>query len=438
MLFSSRRKNISKHVTATSLVASMMLVAFTGNSYASAVTLSNETETDSYAWVELTEEEWEESRARPGAPELRPIEDYLDETSEGPDASENSGHEENFELLSATDEQIEQLKTQCAEQGEINSNIGWIKDRFHSCVHREQMATLMSNIGPLPISKGELFYDMWLLGFTYRGTRQVDYVVIVDNVFAAPAIGEDPTSWKITHSFEPSISTDKLTVPADTERSATLLELAASPQWALTYTAPTDGPKYEQGDLQIVSPQIIMSTEVSSPGAASYNQAQSAVSNVRFDYAGNIGNHEQGTVFTDARVTYSLSLSDPAVRESALHIRDALDYPERTFPSWLGKTVPGGKEEPLHRLINRARQDDNRDTAVENCENVWGDYNGTLLNCDEYPFSSTYEGASLGNMRYSSRLIEARDNQLAGARLGGMYARNRMLDGDAFYVQITP
>ncbi len=39
-----------------------------------------------------------------------------------------------------------------------------------------------------------------------------------------------------------------------------------------------------------------------------------------------------------------LSQKDPAVNESALHIYDALNQPERIFPSWPGKTVPGVKE----------------------------------------------------------------------------------------------
>ncbi|WP_199921200.1 NucA/NucB deoxyribonuclease domain-containing protein [Streptomyces globisporus] len=34
----------------------------------------------------------------------------------------------------------------------------------------------------------------------------------------------------------------------------------------------------------------------------------------------------------------------------------------------------------------------NRKAANDTCVDVWGPYDGTKLNCDEYPFASTYEG----------------------------------------------
>ncbi|WP_437022841.1 NucA/NucB deoxyribonuclease domain-containing protein [Streptomyces sp. enrichment culture] len=73
--------------------------------------------------------------------------------------------------------------------------------------------------------------------------------------------------------------------------------------------------------------------------------------------------------------------------------------------------------------------------AVPN--NVWGDYSGTSLQCDEYPFASTKEGSNKGDDRYSVRLIEGTDNEEGGRRLNTMYTLNRMLDGDPFYMKIT-
>ncbi|MFD3875767.1 NucA/NucB deoxyribonuclease domain-containing protein [Streptomyces sp. NPDC058623] len=73
------------------------------------------------------------------------------------------------------------------------------------------------------------------------------------------------------------------------------------------------------------------------------------------------------------------------------------------------------------------------------CNDVWGDYSGTKLQCDEYPFASTKERASAdhGN-RYSARLIDGPDNEAGGRRLNDMFTLNRIIDGDAFYVKITP
>jgi hypothetical protein len=66
-----------------------------------------------------------------------------------------------------------------------------------------------------------------------------------------------------------------------------------------------------------------------------------------------------------------------------------------------------------------------------------GDYTGPGLECDEYPFSSTKEGSTKGDDRFSVRLIEGTDNREGGGRIDEMDTLNRMLDGDAFYVKIT-
>ncbi len=129
-----------------------------------------------------------------------------------------------------------------------------------------------------------------------------------------------------------------------------------------------------------------------------------------------------------------MSRKDPAVNESALHIYDALHRPERTFPSWPGKTIPGTKE-PLHR--DSKKVDDNRKRSIQECKKVWRDYSGTGLQCDEYPFASTKEGSTKGDNRFSVRLIDGTDNRKGGERLNEMYTLNRVLDGDPFYLKIT-
>ncbi|ATW52179.1 NucA/NucB deoxyribonuclease domain-containing protein [Streptomyces peucetius] len=110
--------------------------------------------------------------------------------------------------------------------------------------------------------------------------------------------------------------------------------------------------------------------------------------------------------------------------------------PERTFPSFVAKSVPGEKE-PLHRLVDTEKNEKQRANSIKECKKIWGDYSGTRLQCDEYAFASTHEGSLKGNNRFSVRLIEGTDNE-AGGRLNSMYTANRILDGDPFYVKITP
>ncbi|THA33492.1 NucA/NucB deoxyribonuclease domain-containing protein [Streptomyces sp. A1547] len=96
------------------------------------------------------------------------------------------------------------------------------------------------------------------------------------------------------------------------------------------------------------------------------------------------------------------------------------------------------RDRPPHRLINRDKQDANRDVAIATCNDVWGNYEGSGLECDEYPFSSTYEGAAKNDNRYSARLIDGRDNRKGGERIQKVYEENRILDNDLFYLKIVP
>ncbi|MGW2492581.1 NucA/NucB deoxyribonuclease domain-containing protein [Streptomyces sp. NPDC001606] len=75
--------------------------------------------------------------------------------------------------------------------------------------------------------------------------------------------------------------------------------------------------------------------------------------------------------------------------------------------------------------------------SISECKKVWGDYSGSGLQCDEYPFASTREGSTKGDNRFSVRLIDGTDNRKGGERLDQMYTLNRVLDGDAFYMRIT-
>jgi hypothetical protein len=158
-------------------------------------------------------------------------------------------------------------------------------------------------------------------------------------------------------------------------------------------------------------------------------------------------------VFTDHIPTYDLmAIADEKgtrgqVVESARHIDDALHHAARTFPSFVGKSVPGGSfDQPLHRLVDDNLNKKNRAASGPVCRDVWGDdYDATKYNCDEYPFASTYEGAytstnegkNISTWRGSARPIWHKDNQLSGNYLTSQfYTVHRVLDGDPFVVRM--
>ncbi|MET8626346.1 NucA/NucB deoxyribonuclease domain-containing protein [Kitasatospora sp. NPDC004669] len=336
------------------------------------------------------------------------------------------------------------LDEECAKHPEADSPTGWIKNRFETCVHRHYDLALRTKDGSVMI--GRLRFDAWVLGFAYDGQRKVDYVVSVKDIIDEPVPGEDSSKWTISQDVNVGgQGPGSVTKPAKQSRVEPIGSWKQQPLWTLTYTSPDNGPLYDQGDQQIVNADMMLSMGVTSPSAPNipWSDFGAAKSNVRFDYAGPIAGKHKGTVFTNARVELVMKLSDPAVRESARHIADAQNNPERTFPSFNGKTIPGAKE-PLHRLVDREAQKKNRAAAIKTCEDIWGDYTKSGLECDEYPFASTYEGAnskdSSGNAvnRYSARLIDGDDNGKGGNMIGEVYSVNRLLDNDPFYVKIIP
>ncbi|MFJ6904030.1 NucA/NucB deoxyribonuclease domain-containing protein [Streptomyces griseoluteus] len=334
------------------------------------------------------------------------------------------------------------LRQQCAgHAAQAKAVTGWVKSRSESCQKRPFDLVLRDVRGTTTL--GRLWFDQWVLGFAYDGSRRIDHVASIENIRVQPIPTEDATKWRLGQHFRHNINASKsdpdpkVAAPQTQERDELLGGWDRAPQWTLSYTSPDKGALFDQGNQQRVFSTVSMDLGASSPNAAPFTGGGNVYSSsVRYDYAGKIAGKYKGTVFTQARVELAMSQKDPAVNESALHIYDALNRPERTFPSWPGKSVPGAKE-PLHRLVNKEKQKENRKRSIKECEKVWGDYSGTRLQCDEYPFASTQEGSTKGDNRFSVRLIDGDDNETGGRRLDQMYTINRMLDGDAFYMKIT-
>ncbi len=135
-------------------------------------------------------------------------------------------------------------------------------------------------------------------------------------------------------------------------------------------------------------------------------------------------------------------------RGVAQHIKTAFTVPQDTKPYMSAKKVPGqSAKDPLHRLVNKTRKDDNRKAAVKQCKRYWGaNYTqGGKLECDEYPFATTYEGAAEADhdseakkFNFSVKPIPAAENLAGGNILRSFYAKNRIIDGmdDGFLVKI--
>ncbi|WP_125805546.1 hypothetical protein [Actinoplanes sp. ATCC 53533] len=154
-----------------------------------------------------------------------------------------------------------------------------------------------------------------------------------------------------------------------------------------------------------------------------------------------------GCVIRDIAPMMLYSYSGP-YEELAWHILAAQDSGLAGSHPDYGLSHPA----PLNRLIDAAQQDANYRRA---CPSSYPRPAG--LSCDEYPFQSSQQGASTGGgpgrtfegcqvplpagtgpSGYSACMIDETDNSDGGNALGSFYLDQRMLNGDAFYVWITP
>ncbi|WP_411081031.1 NucA/NucB deoxyribonuclease domain-containing protein [Streptomyces sp. cmx-18-6] len=127
-----------------------------------------------------------------------------------------------------------------------------------------------------------------------------------------------------------------------------------------------------------------------------------------------------GCVFPSASPVFTLSRSDAKVKQSAKHILDA----QRKIAGQPGAATP------LHRITNEKTINAHRKAMCAKVRNP----DPKKYDCDEYPFAASKEGGNPA--RGSTRIISASDNRSAGARLGGFYKAQRVLNGDGYYVRI--
>jgi hypothetical protein len=344
--------------------------------------------------------------------------------------------------VSAVPAEDTDLRTACAEhQPEATAGPrGWLRSRFERCVHKHvDLIVVRDQDGEVA---GEITFELWQLGWANNGVRQVDYLTSVEDITVSTIPGNviDWPDQLIDVRLSGCTTTAEVTCADGTAK--TVDQWYQVPSYAYAYTSATNtgtGPDFVY--QAFVTTDLVVGTLPIRPGAVN----NAAETQMRFD-SGRKMSRAHGAVFPDLVPVLAFSLTDPAVNESARHIRDAQDRPYLTFPSWPGKTVPGKPGgAPLHRLVDDTLTATNRTTSIAVCKDIWGPgYTTGGLQCDEYPFASTMEGSATGTaangglQRFSARPVDGGDNQIAGQRLGTFLADNRVIDADSFYVRIDP
>lgn len=156
-------------------------------------------------------------------------------------------------------------------------------------------------------------------------------------------------------------------------------------------------------------------------------------------YNGSIG---QGCVFHTSNAIQTPSRSDPNSGVEAQHIFDAFYNSGSTVPAKSNKVVPGALgRAPLTRTVpigTGTKNYYNHQAAVSECRKVKKNYTAGSMQCDEFPYASTYQGAAVGDNNFSARAIPASQNSSAGGKLGFFLATERICDHvDDYYVMIT-
>jgi Deoxyribonuclease NucA/NucB len=140
------------------------------------------------------------------------------------------------------------------------------------------------------------------------------------------------------------------------------------------------------------------------------------------------GKQKGGCVYTDYWPTFKLSTLDEKNGKSATFI---LQSQQNLADHW-GANYKELTGPPLQRLTDKKKKAANRTASCKGFLKK-----NETDSCDEYPFASTYQGAALvGPERTAAGHVPEDQNKHAGALLSSFYAKNRMLDGDFFWVGI--
>ncbi|MBB4968836.1 NucA/NucB deoxyribonuclease domain-containing protein [Saccharothrix violaceirubra] len=315
------------------------------------------------------------------------------------------------------------------------------KNHFAFCLVSRPRYRFYRYIGRFPVLVGEATFRIMLIGYGERGVRRMRFELDVD----------DWDGWGFQRDEAPlEIKTTCLNLPqaeCDTVgggRASTIRDWKVRGyDYATFVTARSpgggDGANYDQDKVNYHQ----MRLEIVAPtGSGRFDQS------FRCDSATYAGGG--ACIFHEVEAVMQYRLSGDGVDEIAAHIKKAQEDPGSMYPGGAGTAIPGGytSGRPLTRLYSgmddesRRYYDANNRIARNTCEKFDPNYGKPGLQCDEYPFRSTWEGAystavdPQSRWKYSARMVDGDQNGKAGSDLGVWYTQDHILAKDAFWVSI--
>lgn len=316
----------------------------------------------------------------------------------------------------------------CQDVDSAEGASGLVIDHFTWCQYGSYVISHKECVNGQCSITARVGFQLTLLGNGKSGSREASFVGYLDN-FRIIGVQDDVLALPLTFDMSCEVlKGSKCVADSLNKQTHTVQQWIDVPNMFFNFSSPETGSTgSDMLSWYDFTGIASLKSDSTSTGHNAFRCDSAAYMSVK-----------QGCVFDQTEeLWYDLSVADPAVNETAQHVLDAQERPDITFPQWTGKSVPGSISSlaPLSRIYHDKKlRDNNRAQAVRTCKQFFGaDYASRGLDCDEYPFSSTAQGAASGDNRYSARALDSGDNQAAGRLLGQFYDKQRVLDSDPFF-----
>ena len=335
---------------------------------------------------------------------------------------------------------------ECDLRQEAGTREGWVKNRYAWC-QRLGVTTRVTELGTERLI-GFVKYRTALLFRGWNGIRSVQYDVRISDIEVLPATPADLLTLEgstLTHKLECQSVTDQQRhcKPVGTDSTGRTVV-----QWQLqpfaTYEFQSD--QVGEGTDKLAFSQYRQKLTMTAPVDAGAGDVLTDFHTVRWDSASYL-NGSGGGIFERVTPYITYDADEAKYKEATWHIWNAFHNPEKTYPAWTGKTVPGNYDAQSNGALNRLRvewlQDLSRGRARAVCRGIDRNYSSKGRDCDEYPYAATWQGAIFqpdpAHRRFSACPIDSKQNQDAGTALRIWYANDRILENqnDRFFFRVT-
>ncbi|WEP00651.1 NucA/NucB deoxyribonuclease domain-containing protein (plasmid) [Streptomyces sp. FXJ1.172] len=318
---------------------------------------------------------------------------------------------------------------ECVKHGNSAGKPQWVKNHFALC--RRGTVQVVGRDRDTGTPVGTLTYVETIIGYAFQNERSVAFDQYIENIQATGSVKESTTflvnRWNegsgngaILHKGEKHGGVTQVSGGFRGEIGSAN-EDPSIKSWkkdSMEVLIFDEDQASGTGKDKVHTYDFVPATFFISDGSHNEQLPEPKIT-VRFDSAP-YEKFKKGSIFPGIRATMNYNRADPDVNETAQHIWDAQNHPEKTVPQKAGKKIPGAPSStPLHRVFYDERlRDQNRKTARAACQAQWPNYSSQGKDCDEYPFSTTKEGAYKAGGNYSARALTSTDLDPSAAFVG--------------------